>query len=140
MGNHPILLCEDCADTADLLRIAFYRGGFGNFIHTVGRGEEAFKYLKGVSQYADRARFPFPYLMLLNTCLPGISGWDVLRWTRREPQCKQLVVVMMSRAGSLDEAKQAEELGANGFEIKPTEFNALLQMVKKVGDSWLRGK
>src|SRR5438128_2160196 len=100
-SNRQILLVDASPDDADLFRRALQRVDFGNPFHVVQSGEEAIKYLRGEGQYADRARHPVPYLLLLAPNLPGKSGWDVLRWVRGRSELNRVIVIIFGGAGSL---------------------------------------
>jgi two-component system response regulator len=61
-----ILLADDSAHDAELVRHAFRHTGYENRIEWVCRGEDAVSYLKGGGEFADREKFPLPELMLLD--------------------------------------------------------------------------
>src|SRR2546421_11964033 len=56
--------------------MAFRRAGYENPIHAVCRGEDVLEYLKGQGEYAERAKFPLPHLVLLDLNTLGMSGWE----------------------------------------------------------------
>jgi len=41
-------------------------------------GEEAMEYFKGVGRFADRRRFPMPNLVLLDSNMPKVTGFEFL--------------------------------------------------------------
>jgi CheY-like chemotaxis protein len=137
MAQRTVLLCDDCLDTVELVKIAFHRAGFWIVLQSVSQGEEAVRYLQGAGKYAQRERFPFPSLVLLNTRLIGMSGLDVLRWIRSRAQFNDLVVIVFTGSDFPEDMKQAIELGASGFETKPQQFSDFVGVVKKLGDTWL---
>ena len=64
--NHPaILQLEDDENDVMFMRFACKAAQLPNPIHTVRDGQEAVDYLSGTGQFADRARFPLPILVLL---------------------------------------------------------------------------
>ena len=72
-------------------------GGWGMArLVVVSNGEEAIRYLKGEDTYADRSRFPFPNLVLLDLDMPKLTGFEVLSWLRRWPAAKHLPVVILA--------------------------------------------
>ena len=48
-------------------------------------GEEVISYLKGEGIYADREKYPFPILLLLDLKMPKINGFQVLEWLHTRP-------------------------------------------------------
>src|SRR5438874_761010 len=131
-NNRVVLLAEDNRDDADFFRRAFRAAGFEQPFHTVNNGQEALSYLSGEGQYADRARYPLPYLVVLDANMPGTSGWQVLDWVRRRPEFGALVVIIFSGDGPIDE-DLAARLGANGYHRKPPSLEELQALVKKIG-------
>jgi hypothetical protein len=51
-------------------------------VHRVPGAYEALDYLSGFGQYANRARFPFPDLMVLSLSAQTTDGADLLAWLR----------------------------------------------------------
>src|SRR5215471_16856016 len=110
-----ILLVEDDAAEAMLLRRAFSKAEIPNPIRVVISAEEAVAYLKGVDKYNDRAQYPLPALILLDLKLPGMSGHEFLAWLRTQPDLKPLRVVVLSGCDDVRDINLAYQLGANSF-------------------------
>ena len=90
-----VLLVEDNEEDVILLRRAFLRARVLNPLLVVRDGEEAIYYLEGSGRYANRMEFPSPSVVLLDLNLPGIGGFDVLRWVRNQPGLRKLRVVVL---------------------------------------------
>jgi CheY-like chemotaxis protein len=140
MGSNcrPILLADDNADDAELVRRAFRKNGFENSLHHVLSGYEAINYMRGEGQYANRAKFPRPHLLLLNPNMPGTGGWEVLQWVRQRSEFNAVIVIMFGGSDSPAEATRARELGANAHHSKPAAAEEFDQLVNQIGQSWLR--
>ena len=134
-----ILLVEDDANDALLVRMAFQRTRSGIPLIIVPNGVEAVDYLKGNGPYKDRQKYPFPDILLLDLKLPEMSGLEVLRWIRADPNYKRLPVIVLTNSVQDNDARQAYEAGANSYVIKPTDFNQLVETVQNLGDFWLEG-
>ena len=137
-GQRTILVVEDSGDDAVLIRVAFRKAGFDDPFQTVGHPGEALRYLKGEGEYADRARFPFPHLILLDHKMPGDS-WEIIEWVRRRPELRSLPVVVFSGSADPSHEKKAYDLGANAYHVKPQNFEEFTETVKRIGEFWLRG-
>jgi two-component system response regulator len=131
-----ILQVDDDPNDVFLLQHAMRKMGVANPIQVASDGQEAIDYLQGAGKFADRVRFPFPCLVLMDLKLPHVMGLDVLRWIRQQP-ATALTVVMLTASGSEADIVEAYRLGANAFLIKPSEANRLEEMVKAVKDFWL---
>src|SRR3979409_1313683 len=94
--KRTILVADDRPDNAQLLKAAFRKAGCDNPVHTVCRGEHAVQYLKGEGEYADRTKYPIPNLTLIDLRMPGMSGWEVFRWLRQQPEFKALPVIVFT--------------------------------------------
>src|SRR5882762_8837912 len=116
--DSAILLVED--DEADifLLRRAFRNARIANPLIEVRDGQAAIQYLSGVGAYADRARYPIPFLVLLDLRLPKLSGFEVLEWIRDQPELAELIVVVWTASAQVPEVAKAQELGANAYLVK----------------------
>lgn len=60
--------------------------------------------------------------MLLDLKMPGMSGFELLAWIRRQPQLKNLRVVVLTASDEIRDATEAYRLGANSFLVKPVEL------------------
>ncbi|MDB6023555.1 MAG: two-component system response regulator [Pedosphaera sp.] len=112
------------------------RAGVANPVQAVSDGQQAIDYLKGVGKFADRRKFPFPCLVLLDLKLPYVMGLEVLKWIRKQHGMALVVILLTASAEDADIAA-AYRLGANAFLTKPSEAAKLDDMVKAIKDFWL---
>src|SRR5437868_2853440 len=91
-----ILLAEDWEPDVALVKRAFRRARLSNPIHVVRDGEETVSYVAGLGKFADRSKYPFPDLLLLDLKLPRMDGFEVLKWIRSQPGGKQLLVIVLT--------------------------------------------
>jgi len=131
-----ILQVEDDLNDVFLLKHAWKKMGVSNPIQTVSDGQEALDYLEGAGKFADREKYPYPCLVLLDLKLPYVMGLDVLKWIRQQPG-PALVVIMLTASGENADIAAAYRLGANAFLTKPSEAIKLQDMVKTIKDFWL---
>ena len=137
LRDSAILLVED--DEADilLLRRAFRNAHIANPLIEVRDGQAAIQYLSGEGDYADRTRYPIPFLILLDLRLPKLSGFEVIAWMRDQPQLANLVVVVLTASDHVPDVTKARDLGANSYLVKPGNFEELVEMVKRIKGRWL---
>lgn len=132
----PILQVDDDPNDVFLLQRAMKKMGVANPMQTATDGQEAIDYLQGAGKFADRVKFPFPCLVLLDLKLPYVMGLEVLRTIRKKPGTALAIVMLTASAEEADVAA-AYRLGANGFLTKPSEASKLEEIVKSIKDFWL---
>lgn len=81
---------------------------------------------------------PLPDLILLDLKLPKIDGFQILEHLRQHPDLKLVPVIILSSSAEERDIRQAYELGANSYLVKPVDFDEFLVMVAEVERYWLR--
>ena len=117
-----ILVVEDAETDALLIRRTLSKAGVPNPRYFVQSGEDAISFLRGVGPYSDRNTFPLPAVVLLDLKLPGIDGFEVLQWIRKNPDFSELRVIVLTTSEKMRDVTKAYRLGANSFLVKPLEF------------------
>jgi DNA-binding response OmpR family regulator len=112
-----ILIVEDEENIAALLKDWLEEEGYEADIASEG-GEAARKITES-----------FPDAVILDVCLPDISGLAVLKNIKSAPDTKDIPVIMVS---SDDDVRDSVNLGASGVVVKPINFSLLLGIIKKV--------
>src|SRR5882672_742801 len=86
----------------------------------------------------DTHRDCFPLAALLLFCCSTTGGdWEVLRWSRLQPEFRALPVVIFSGSANPDDEKKAPELGANAYHIKPQNLDEFIQVIGRIAKFWL---
>jgi CheY-like chemotaxis protein len=132
-----ILVVEDREDDILLIQKAFDKAGVANPVHFVRSGDEALAYLSGEWKYANRAEYPLPVLVLLDLKLPGMDGFEVLAWIRRQEGLRALPVVVLTSSMALSDVNRAYQLGANSFFVKELEFQNSVELSRLLQNYWL---
>ncbi len=127
---------DDPNDTA-LLEAASRKARVQFRLENVCDGEQAIAYLNGLGQYANRIDYPFPTLILLDLKMPRATGFEILKWIRNHPHCKNLPVVVLSGSELHEDVRRAYSMGANSYLVKPLGFEALVKLVKNIAAVWL---
>ena len=70
--------------------------------------------------------------------MPGIDGFDVLRWIRQQEGFSSIRVVVLTSSDAIRDVNRAYALGANSFLVKPLEFENVLETAKLLQTYWLK--
>jgi adenylate cyclase len=119
MSAH-ILVVDDVAKNVKLLADVLAAKGFR--ISTAASGEEA---LEAVAKDA-------PDLILLDVMMPGISGYDVCRTLRANPQHAILPIVLVTALDPAKERINGLDAGADDFLSKPINQAELMARVRSL--------
>jgi CheY-like chemotaxis protein len=132
--NGVILMVEDEPQDAILVQRQLAHSGLKHDLRIVESGQEAIDYLSGTGQYSDRQAFPEPCLLILDLKLPGIDGFDLVEWVRKNPDTRELPIIIYSGSISAEDAQRAYALGANAYFAKlagPGHYNLLFTAIEE---------
>lgn len=73
-----------------------------------------------------------PDVILLDVMMPDISGLEVLRYIRREPELSAIPVIILSAKSMPGDIKTGIEAGASLYLTKPVGFQDLKNAVELV--------
>jgi CheY-like chemotaxis protein len=139
--EYAILVVEDEDNDFLLLRRAFAQVNNSDdvSIHRARDGLEAMHYLQGKNEYADRDRYPYPEVLIVDLKMPRVSGLELLEWIRDHPEHRVIPTVIMSSSAQHTDVLKAYELGANTYFVKPSNFQDLVRLTQNVHAYWLQG-
>jgi CheY-like chemotaxis protein len=132
-----LLLVEDNGDDVFFMKRAMSAAGITHPLEVAEDGQMAIDYLDGKGEFADRQRFPLPFLMFLDLKLPHKSGLEVLEWIRSQPALRTVVVLVLTSSREESDVTKAYTLGANSFLVKPPSGLQLNELVKLIRSYWL---
>jgi len=118
----PVLIIEDDADIAEGVRYNLEREGLT--VRVAATGEQ------GLS-FALDAKQP-PALIILDLMLPGMSGTELCRRLRREPQTRRTSIIMLTARTSETDRVAGLDLGADDYITKPFSVRELIARVRAV--------
>jgi len=130
--NRPVLLIEDDAEAADLLRIALKKAGLRRPLRVLADGDEAIAYLSSQPPFENREENPPPCLLLLDVKMPRKSGLEVLSWLRSRVNTRPLPVVMLTSSAATSDIEEALRLGIRAYCVKPSDFEDLKKLAEMI--------
>jgi DNA-binding response OmpR family regulator len=117
-----ILIVEDDADIAESLNYNLKREGFRPSIAESGE--------KGLRLALDEKTAPA--LIILDLMLPGMSGMELCRRLRREPQTEKTPIIMLTAKAAEADKITGLETGADDYVVKPFSIKEVIARVRAV--------
>ena len=74
-----------------------------------------------------------PDIIFLDVNMPGLNGFEVLAYIRREPRLMKIPVIIITSDDQPETAKKALQGGAQALVIKPVMPETLEEALKKAG-------
>jgi len=128
-----ILLVEGDRDDVKLTLRAFKNANLTNRIYVVADGAEALDFLFRSGGYAHRWMGDRPKAILLDLKLPKISGLEVLRRIKTEPQTRTIPVVMLTESPQDPDLAECLRLGVEAHISKPIDFPRFTMVIPQLG-------
>jgi CheY-like chemotaxis protein len=137
--SKPILLVDDSEDDTNILTDLLRKCSVTNPVQAVRDGRDAIAYLGGEGEYADREKYPFPGIMILDLRMPGVNGFEVLKWIETQPNLGRFLIVVLSGLNVLSDVARAYGLGAHTFLTKPCRADDLRNLIHSFPEHWMDG-
>ncbi|MBA4146717.1 MAG: response regulator [Verrucomicrobia bacterium] len=134
--HFTILLVEDEENDALLLKRALKKNHVFGPVQWMRDGMEAQEYLQGEGIYADRKKYPFPDVVILDLKMPRMTGLELLSWIKEHPYVRVIPTIVLSSSQLNADVEKAYSLGANTYMVKPSDFDTLANMIKAFHDYW----
>ena len=131
-----IVLADDDSDDRLLVRDAMAECEWDADLRFVENGEELIDYLTRRGKYAELASAPRPGLILLDLNMPRKDGREALREIRADPELRRIPIVVLTTSKADTDVESLYELGANSFISKPVQFDALVSVMRILGQYW----
>ena len=127
-----ILLVEDSVADAKLVQLALEESGSTSEVLRVEDGADAVVKLDAIAA-GDIVR---PDLVVLDINLPRVSGIDVLRRIKADPDLRTLPVVVFSTSRSDVDVAAAYACGASSYVVKPVDLHRFMEVVRSIEAYW----
>jgi CheY-like chemotaxis protein len=131
-----VLMAEDDADDRLLAQDAMTESRWEGDLRFVENGEELLDYLMRRGKYTQLASAPRPGIILLDLNMPRKDGRESLREIRADRDLRRIPVVVFTTSKAGTDIGDMYELGANSFISKPVQFDALVEVMRILGQYW----
>ena len=128
-----ILLAEDDAGHATLVRRNLNRAGLVNDIVWVENGREALDYVRSEGTYAGRKPDEELPIVLLDINMPVMDGIETLRQLKADEKSKKIPVIMLTTTDDPREIELCYRLGCGVYITKPVEYESFREAVRQLG-------
>ncbi len=120
MNSEHVLVVDDEVDILELLRYNLSRDGYR--VTGVTNGEDALR-------VAERDR---PDAVILDLMLPSVDGYGVCERLKKNPDTRDIPIVMLTAKGEEADIVKGLEKGADDYVTKPFSPRVLLARIKAV--------
>lgn len=119
--NMKILIVDDFSTMRRIIKNLLRDLGFTNTIEA-DDGQSALPLLKAGS--ID--------FLITDWNMPGMSGIDLLKTVREDPNIKQIPVLMVTAEAKREQIIAAAQAGVNGYVVKPFTATVLKEKIDKI--------
>jgi CheY-like chemotaxis protein len=131
-----VLIAEDDSDDRLLLKDAMAESGWQGDLRFAEDGEDLLDYLRHRGKYSESSSAPRPGVILLDLNMPRKDGREALREIKADPQLRRIPVVVLTTSKADTDIERMYDLGASSFIAKPVEFDALVNVMRLLGQYW----
>lgn len=133
-----VLLADDDPDDQQFVREVWRKKSLPYELRIVDDGQELLDYLQPPGLYAVESDEPKPGLIFLDINMPRKNGIEALTEIKADPELSHIPVVMLTSTKSGPFIKQAYQLGASGYLVKPSSFQELAEVLEATTNYWLK--
>jgi chemotaxis family two-component system response regulator Rcp1 len=126
-----ILLVEDNAADARLVRETLLECNKTARLHVVSDGDEAMAFLRYQGTYLEAPR---PDLILLDLHMCRMDGLEVLAQVKSDPRLRMIPIIVLTASRSELDIEQSYKLMASCYLAKPRELEEFERLVKSLND------
>jgi two-component system response regulator len=132
-----ILIVEDNPRDAELTLRALKKNNLANSVLIAEDGAEALDFFFCRGKYAKRSISNPPKVVLLDLKLPKVSGLEVLKAVKADKRTSHIPIVIVTSSKQEPDMKDAYDLGANSYVVKPVDFDQFINAMSSLGLYWL---
>jgi len=132
-----IVMVDDDQDDCSVIKEALDDSELDHTLTMLGSGTELLDYLRGCGKYAGM-KPEYPDLILLDLYMPGLSGMEVLRDIRKDPEFSHLDVVVLTDSSDWPEVRECYRLGATSVFNKGKWLQTFAEIIRISGSYWFK--
>jgi two-component system, response regulator len=132
-----ILIVEDNPRDAELTLRALKKNNLANSVLIAEDGAEALDFFFCRGKYEKRNISNPPKVVLLDLKLPKVSGLEVLKAVKADKRTSHIPIVIVTSSKQEPDMKEAYDLGANSYVVKPVDFDQFINAMSSLGLYWL---
>jgi two-component system response regulator len=95
-------------------------------------------YLQHRAKFTDLEEYPMPRFILLDLNMPRKDGREVLVEMKQDPNLRRIPIVVYTTSSEEADIVYSYELGASSYITKPATFDGLVELMRNLGEYWLR--
>jgi two-component system chemotaxis response regulator CheY len=116
-----VLLVDDSRSVRDSLSELLSTGGYD--VLTAEDGVDGLERIEGTPDLA---------LVICDVNMPRMTGMEMLKRVKAQPAHAKLPILVLTTEGRAEVIREAKQLGAVGWIVKPVSPNNLLAAVRKI--------
>jgi two-component system, response regulator len=132
-----ILIVEDNPTDAELTLRALKKHNLANDLFVAEDGQQALDFIYCKGEFSSRHPAKPLKVIFLDLKLPKVNGLEVLKEIKTNSLTKKLPVVVITSSKEDPDINAAYELGANGYVVKPVDFEDFVRVIQNTGLFWL---
>ncbi|MFM1769370.1 MAG: hypothetical protein RJA22_1899 [Verrucomicrobiota bacterium] len=131
----PLLLVEDSSSDVELTLAALDAHGLSRCVSVVRDAEAALAYL---ARHGGQPGQPshLPAALVIDLKLPRVGGLQLLAQIKADPRLRLLPVIMLTSSREDADVRRCYELGASAYVVKPVEFAAFAEALRRLALFW----
>lgn len=131
-----VLFVEDNPRDVELTLEGFKKAGLTNKVLVVRDGAAALDFIFCKGEHVGRPMDSNPPVVLLDLNLPKVNGLEVLRRIKEDERTRHLQVIVLTISRNDDDIRQAMDLGAAAYIVKPVNFENFSKVASKLSLQW----
>ncbi len=119
-ADWAVLIVDDNPDNVSIVRAAL--SFYGATVYTAGSGEDGLRLLDTIH----------PTVILLDLSMPKLSGWEVFKQIRQNPNKSHIPVIAVTAHAMPEDRKKVFAAGFDGYISKPFSVVSFVWEIQKI--------